>query len=376
MRKGLSYSSHLPADPSSVDLLGSSYRQNLRFLQQVLESSPDCIKVLDLEGRLLYMNHKGQQAMEIDNFVRDVQYKQWLPFWQGEEQEAATAAFEAACRGSSGQFDGYCATAKGTPRWWEVVVTPIFDENNCVEKVLSVSRDITARKQVEQKLEQQVNALDEFASIVSHDLKAPLRGISHLSHWIAEDIGPHASSEVQKNLKLLQQRIDRMGKLINGLLEVARVGRRELPDEAVNLDELLKEIIDLLSPPCGFTISSSFHTRQILCKRLLLSQVLFNLIVNAIKHHNKTAGTVEVIATEVDKYYEVSVSDDGPGIASKYQESIFKLFQTLDDRNDTHNTGIGLALVKKIIEAEGGQLWLDADYVTGSRFCFTWPKKV
>lgn len=128
-------------------------RQREEFLRRIIKSSPDCIKVLDLEGRLLYMSTGGQSLLEIDN-LSSVMNSQWVDFWQETYNQAARSAVESAKAGGIGKFQGYCPTAKGTPKWWEVVVTPLLDAKGKPEKLLSVSRDITERKQAEEALQE------------------------------------------------------------------------------------------------------------------------------------------------------------------------------------------------------------------------------
>ncbi len=127
-------------------------RRSEEFNRRILESHQDCVKVIDLEGRLLYMNDNGQKLMEIDDFYT-VERSQWLEFWQGNDVQTANTAFMTAKAGTSSKFEGYCATCKGTPKWWEVVTTPIFDANHNVHQILSVSRDVTERKRAERDLQ-------------------------------------------------------------------------------------------------------------------------------------------------------------------------------------------------------------------------------
>lgn len=133
-------------------------RESEVFNRQILESSPDCVKVLDLEGRLLYMNAGGQRLLEICDF-EICQNSSWVEFWQGSSRQSAQQALETAIAGSTSKFQGYCPTTKGTPKWWEVVVTPIVNANGQVERLLSISRDITERKQTEQQLQNTLQTL-------------------------------------------------------------------------------------------------------------------------------------------------------------------------------------------------------------------------
>ena len=347
-------------------------QRSVEFVRRIMESSQDCIKVLDLQGRLLYMNDGGQDIMEIDDFAK-VQNEPWLCFWQGRDRQAAAQAFNAAKSGSSGKFDGYCATAKGTPKWWEVAVTPMFDEDGRVCEILSVSRDITVRKVAEKTLQQRNQELDRFSSIVSHDLKAPLRGISSISQWLIEDLGDRLPEENQQQLNLLGQRVERMNALIDGLLKLSRVGQQKLSVELVDVADLLQEVVDSLSPPPGIAIEHE-ALPVISTKRLLLSQVLSNLISNAIKHHDKEIGKIQITAKDCNTHYEFAIADDGPGIPVSERERVFEMFQTLNDCCSTTNTGIGLALVQKIVLEEGGQLWLESNTPQGCIFYFTWSK--
>lgn len=359
-------------------MIGSSQLlKNAEFIQRVLESSQDCIKVLDLDGRLMYMNDGGQKVMEIDDFLGTVKGVPWLEFWGGEAREAAQSAFNEARQGRAGQFDGFCATAKGSPRWWEVAVTPIFNEQHDVTEILSVSRDITARKNAELALKARNQELDRFASVVSHDLKAPLRGVCSLTEWIVEDLDPTTvSSEVQESLTLLQNRVQRMSHLVDGLLQVARTGRSEVPAESVDVAELLSEVLEAIALPKTFKIiHATALPTKLVARRLLLTQVFSNCLSNAHKHHDKESGQIEISAQEKGSHYEFSIADDGPGIPEEMRDRVFKMFQTLGpDSTSTTNTGIGLALIEKIITAEGGKLWLEPHTPRGCKFCFTWPK--
>jgi PAS domain S-box-containing protein len=272
------------------------------------------------------------------------------------------------------------------------------------EYFISGIKDITDRKQLEilnrtqaddlqrlnnslmlaqQQLEERNIELDRFVSIAAHDLKAPLRAIANLSEWIEEDLQAQIPGE-NPQLKLLRQRVKRMDALIDGLLRYSRTGREELATETVDVAEVLAETIDSLSPPDGFQIEVVNSMPILDTKRLLLTQVFANLISNGIKHHHRTDGRIEITAEDLGDRNLFTIADDGPGISQgESRTRIFEIFQTLNPVTDsTENTGIGLALVKKIVEGEGGKIWLDDRYISpekrppqqGCRFCFTWLK--
>lgn len=369
-------------------------RDSEELKQRILESSNDCIKVISLNCEILYMNPGGLCLVEIDDF-KSVCNANWLSFWQGEDQENAKSAIATAKAGNIGRFKGYCPTMKGKPKWWDVVVTPIRDASGEVTQFVAISRDITQEKlfeiQQQQKAKEltQLNQslmrttellaernqeLNSFTYIVSHDLKAPLRAISNLSQWIEDDLQELLDEDNQRQMQLLRNRVERMEAMIDGLLAYSRVGRTEVETQHVKVNELLDEILDSLVVPPKFTIKIQADLPTIRAKRLLLTQVFANLITNAIKHHPRPDGKLEITATCKGHLYEFAVCDDGDGIAPENHEKIFGIFQTLNARDVKESTGVGLSIVKKIVETEGGKITVLSELGNGATFCFTWPK--
>jgi signal transduction histidine kinase len=213
--------------------------------------------------------------------------------------------------------------------------------------------------------------LDQFVYVSSHDLKAPLRAIANLSEWIEEDLDGQLPEEGQRHMQLLRKRVQRMDALINGLLEYSRVGRAKVPVETVNVADLLAEVIDLLAPPSNFIVEVGLMP-TIQTRRLPLSQVFSNLISNAIKHCDRLDARIQITANVQDQLCKFTISDNGPGIAPEHQNKIFTIFQTLDARDKTENTGIGLSIVKKLVELEGGKVWVESELGQGAQFIFTW----
>jgi PAS domain S-box-containing protein len=284
----------------------------------------------------------------------------------------------------------------GEYRWVLDTGTPRFTSDGAFAGYIGSCIDISDRKQAELCLQQRAEELsrsnqilgqttailqkrneelDQFAYVASHDLKAPLRAIANLSEWLEEDLAEKLPAENQQQLHLLRGRVRRMESLINGLLEYSRIGRIETESSLVNVRSLLREVIESLQPPANFTIEVAPNMPTLLTKRLALQQVFANLIGNAIKHHPRSDGRVNISVQEQEKDYEFTITDDGSGIAPEYHEKIFAIFQTLESRDRKESTGIGLAIVKKIVETEGGQITLESRLNQGSTFRFTWPKQ-
>jgi signal transduction histidine kinase len=225
------------------------------------------------------------------------------------------------------------------------------------------------------ELERSLQDLNEFTRVASHDLKAPLRNLDYLAGWIAEDAGDFLPAASKIHLTKLQARIKRMERLLNDLLTYFRMGRyynREL--EAVDTGALIKELVDLLVPPPGFTITAQEDMPMLMTHRVLLNLIFQNLIENAIKYHYRADGRVEISAREAGEFIEFSVKDDGPGIDEIFHERIFQIFQTLQPRDRSRGAGVGLAIVKKVVENQGGAISLTSARGQGATFRFTWPK--
>jgi PAS domain S-box-containing protein len=245
-----------------------------------------------------------------------------------------------------------------------------------------IFRDITENKKAEtlrnQLLEQLASAnqeLKDFAYVVSHDLKAPLRGIKTIADWISTDYADKLDNDGKEQLSLLANRVDRMHNLIDGILQYSRIGRVEEEKVQVNLNEFVLEIIDMLAPPENITITIENELPTITSEPTRITQVFQNLLSNAVKYIDKPNGQIKVGCVEEDNFWKFNVTDNGPGIEEKYFEKIFKIFQTLAPRDEFESTGIGLTVVKKIVELHNGKIWVESKVGEGTTFFFTLPKQ-
>jgi signal transduction histidine kinase len=242
--------------------------------------------------------------------------------------------------------------------------------------------EITQRKAAEdaisrysRDLERSNRELDQFAYLASHDLKAPLRAIDQLATWIEGDLRDQLSPETADYLRTMRSRIDRMEKLLNDLLAYSRLGRTHNEFCDVDTGALIAEVFELLGSPESFQLRLGEDLPRFVTLRVPLEQVFRNLLNNAIKHHDRQAGEIRVSCRPSEIGYEFIVADDGPGIPQEHEERVFGLFQTLRSRDEVEGSGMGLAIVKKIVETYGGNIKLRRNEPRGAAFYFTWPNE-
>jgi signal transduction histidine kinase len=229
-----------------------------------------------------------------------------------------------------------------------------------------------ALAQITAELVRSNGELEQVAYGASHDLKAPLRGISTVCDWLEEDLVDVMTDDAQKHLAQLRSRVERMGAIVDGILTFARVNQsREVPS-MVDVGALVRDVVDLLQPPPSARVAITTGMPVMRAHPQLLAQVFSNLIGNAIKYGRGVALNVDIGARRTEGGVEFSVADDGPGIAPQHQARIWSLFQRLESQ-DVDGTGVGLALVKKIVEGQGGRAWVESKLGEGATFRFVWP---
>ena len=219
--------------------------------------------------------------------------------------------------------------------------------------------------------------LDAFAYAASHDLRAPLRGIGNLAQWIEEDLSADGTlkSETREMLELMRTRMHRMESLIEGILQYSRAGRANERVEVVDTRALVGSVVELLGLPDRVAVAIGDELPTIESASLPLQQVFLNLIGNAVKYNMSPTPRVEVHARPAAALVEFSVRDNGPGIPAEYHERIWGIFQTLEARDKVEGTGIGLSLVRKLVEAQGGRAWVESAPGDGATFFFLWPRR-
>ena len=218
--------------------------------------------------------------------------------------------------------------------------------------------------------------LERFVYVASHDLKAPLRAIHSLAEWIAEDLEDCVGldPDTAENLQLLRSRVQRMESLLESLLQYSRAARKSYPRERVDARRV-SEALELAGVPDAFRLEVDWQAAPFKTPRAPLELALRNLVANAVKHHDEPSGQIWVRAVDQPGYVEVEVEDDGPGIPREFRDRVFDMFTTLKARDDVEGSGMGLALVKRVVERQGGWLVLTASPVGGALFRFGWPRE-
>ncbi len=353
------------------------------LLRATTDSLPAMLGYIDSERRIGFLN--GEFLRWFDIGAEDVAEVYGRPLGEifaavpfpGVDRELETAL-----AGAETRFEHRLGRRGGSGRELEAVYRPYRAVDGEVLGVVTLLTDITDRKAMERRLAQQTrnlmrsnDELEQFAYVASHDLKAPLRGIENLVSWIEEDLEGALTGDTQANMTLLKSRVRRLENLLDDLLAYSRAGRATEENDLVDTHALVEDLATLLAPPEGFTIAADASLPTLTAPRAPLTQIFQNLIGNAIKHHDRPGkGHVFVDAETRPDGVEFRVSDDGAGIPEKFHDRVFGMFQTLRPRDEVEGSGMGLAVVKKLVERRGGRIWL-----TGGRddrglsVHFLWP---
>ena len=348
-------------------------------VQALLDGSPDMIMQIDTNMKIVWAN---KTALDIN------------PDAIGQTCHEAYANSDEPCQGcpckravDTGRIEMgviYQSVIKGVrgESYWENIGVPIKDSGGRIVGAIEIARNVTERKRAEEKQSQLLDEVErtnkelkDFAYIASHDLKAPLRGIKTLAQWISTDYADKLDAEGKEQLDLLIGRTDRMHNLIEGIMEYSRVGRIKEKKVRVNLNELVLEVIDMVAPPENITITVEDELPVLECGKTRITQVFQNLLSNAVKYMDKPEGRIRIDCAEEDGFWRFSVADNGCGIEEKHFEKIFRMFQTLLPRDEFESTGVGLSVVKKIVELYNGKIWVESQPGEGSTFFFTLPKQ-
>lgn len=349
------------------------------MLAAIVESSEDAIISKDLNGIITSWNPSAQRVFgyTAEEMIGQPIYK-LFPTDRFDEEPKILDKIK---RGERVEhFDTVRKTKDGRLIDISLTISPIRDKRGKIVGASKIARDITDRKKQEkllkektEELERSNRELNDFAYIISHDLKAPLRAIGSLASFLKSDYSDKLGPEGLEMLDLLVGRVKRMNNLIEAVLQYSRVGRVRDRKQIIKLNDLVEDVIMSLSFPEHIHITHN-PMPEIIFERVPLYKILQNLIANAISAIDKPEGRVYIGFKDKEQEYEFSVSDNGTGIEERHFDKIFQIFQTLQPRDEVESTGIGLTIVKKTVEYYGGQIRVESTPGEGSTFYFTLPK--
>jgi PAS domain S-box-containing protein len=368
-----------------------------RMLKLVLDSMGEGLVAADREGHFLIWNDAARTLM--GRGAADLPPDQWTPHYKVYLPDGITPhpveslPLVRALRGESVQQELVVRNPESKESvFLEVTARPLKDDQGNLCGGVAAMRDITQRKAAEReirKLNQDLEArvaertaqlqaanreLEAFTYSVSHDLRAPLRHISGFSRILVEEFAPSLPEEVQHHLRRIEEGAARMGKLVDELLNLARVGRQALTVQATRLGALVQDVVTLLEPETeGRQVEWKIADLPVgECDPTLMRQVFQNLISNALKYSRpRSPAVIEIGQSERDGQMVIFVKDNGVGFSMKYADKLFGVFQRLHRPEEFEGTGVGLATVQRIVQKHGGRVWVEAEIDCGATFYFT-----
>lgn len=381
--------------------LGADLLENPRLLYSIIHNLPDMVFIKDAkELRFVLLNQAGERLLgyQASQLIGKNDYN----FFPKEQADFFIAKDRAVLE--SGTLVDIEQEPIQTVYGEKILHTkkiPLYDDAGNPLYLLGISEDVTERYKLQRQLleanenleknvkertsqlrdvvvelEHKNSELNDFAYIVSHDLRAPLRALSNVSSWLVEDYGNSVPEACLKDLELMKTKVSFMQRLLDDLLGYSRVGRMEESNSKVNLKKLLDDIISNYTIVRNLKFIIQEDLPQIHTRRISLETILRNLVDNAVKHNNKEDKLVKIHFQELEASYVFKVEDNGPGIDPKFHEKIFKIYHSLNNNNQSDSTGVGLAIVRKVVDYHGGYIKVESEAGKGSVFILTWPKRI
>ena len=347
--------------------------RNDELLQAVVEDQAELICRFDADHRITFVNgafcrYFGKERTELVG-------SRFSPVFAGDDLQKVRQQFrELTAEHPVGEVEYRIVLPGKGIRWHGATIRKIFNTDGAVSEYQTVSWDITARKHDEEALREANSELTQFAYVVSHDLRAPLRAIHNYTDFISEDVGPVLQEEQRLYLTRLKMAVSEAETLIDDVLDLSRVSRCSINPVSVDMQVFLQGLIVILELGKDVHVDMTGQWPVIEAEPVLLKQIFQNLLINAAKYNQSQEKRIELgCLSSEEEYYDFYVRDNGIGIDKRYHEQIFRVFERLHTRDEYEGTGAGLAIVKKAVSRLHGSIWLESEPDSGSTFFVRLP---
>lgn len=347
--------------------------EELYLLSLIAEKNINAVVISDMEGRIEWVNASFER---MSGFTKEelVGIKPGH-LLQGPETNVETIRYlkNQISKGQPFNCEIVNYTKTREKYWVKIQGQALYNKKGEIVRYFAIEENISNKKLLETQREELVarlaktnKELEDYAQIVSHDLKSPLRSIHSLISWIKEDSDKAFSELTLGYFSMIENKVEKMDHLIEGILTYSKIDKENLTLESVNTHQIIQSIIDIIHIPKHVTIAIKNTLPILMADRYRIQQLFQKIIGNAVNYIERDPGYVEIASEEYVDHYVISVKDNGVGIAKEHYEKVFKTFQSYT--KSEHSTGLGLAIVKKIIEAYNGQIWIESELGEGSTF--------
>ena len=347
-----------------------------KMFRLIIKNTPAAVAMFDKNMRYIAYSDRWTKdyGLENDSIVGKSHYELFpdihaqKPEWLEDHQRVLNGDVHVVHQEEFARPDGQIEYIKYSLHPWE-------NAHGEIGGMIMFTEIITRQVKAIEEIKRSNKELERFAYIASHDLKAPLRGIDNLAQWITEDVSDTANEDTLKNLGLLRNRIKRLEGLLENILAFSRAGRIVEDSTEIDLNTFLPELVELQGIPDNYEVVVQDNLPVIESPTSPLEQIFGNLLNNAVKHHDQESGHISITASNAGPFLNICVTDDGPGIPKRYHTRVFEMFQTLKSRDKVEGSGLGMAIIKKLVESQGGSVTIVSPVKAkrGTSICFTWP---
>jgi PAS domain S-box-containing protein len=347
--------------------------EKLYLLSLIAEKNINGVVICDAEGRTEWVNTSFEKML---GYTKEELVGRKPGFLlQGPETNIETAAYlsNQIHKGQPFNCEIINYSKSGEQYWVHIQGQALYNKKGKVVRFFAIEEDISKRKLLEAEKEELAKSLaktnrelEDYAQIVSHDLKSPLRSIHSLLSWIKEDNDKAFNDQTSKYFSLIENKVEKMDHLIEGILTYSKIDKEDLVKDNVDVQQIVESIIGIIHIPEHITVTIKNKLPIIKADNSRIQQLFQNIIVNAVNYIEKEVGLVEIASKEFNDYFIFSIKDNGVGIAKEHHSKIFNTFQSYTKSDQS--TGLGLAIVKKVVDAYNGEIWIESGLGQGSTF--------